>query len=103
MSGAALTMEGVCQVYQIIQHLEREHNLGAEGLFRRHGNLKKQSALKERLNKGVVIDLDDGEFSVHECSGVLKSFLSDLPEPLLTDACYRAHCQVRGWTVLKFG
>ena len=51
MSGAALTMEGVCQVYQIIQHLEREHNLGAEGLFRRHGNLKKQSALKERLNK----------------------------------------------------
>ena len=94
MSGAALTMEGVCQVYQIIQHLEREHNLSAEGLFRRHGNLKKQSALKERLNKGVVIDLDDGEFSVHECSGVLKSFLSDLPEPLLTDACYRAHCQV---------
>ena len=51
--------------------------------------------LTDPYTKGVVIDLDGGEFSVHECSGVLKSFLSDLPEPLLTDACYRAHCQVR--------
>ena len=48
------------------------------------------------MNRGVAVDLDagGGEFSVHECAAVLKSFLSDLPEPLLTDACYRAHCQV---------
>ena len=69
-------------------------------------------ALKERLNRGVRLDLDDEEFSVHECAAVrtrctwcmqlylhgtmqvLKQFLANLPEPLLTDAYYQAHCQV---------
>ena len=40
------------------------------------------------------MNLDDDEFTVHECAGVLKNFLAALPEPLLTDAYYRAHCQV---------
>jgi hypothetical protein len=39
------------QVYQIIEYLGRNHNIVSEGLFRKHGNLKKQQALKERLNK----------------------------------------------------
>jgi len=94
MDGVPLTQEGVCQVYQIIEYLGRPHNITQEGLFRKHGNLKKQQALKERLNKGVPLNLDEEEFSVHECAAVLKHFLAILPEPLLTDACYRAHCQV---------
>ena len=94
MDGVPLTQEGVCQVYQIIEYLGRPHNITQEGLFRKHGNLKKQQALKERLNKGVALNLDEEEFSVHECAAVLKHFLGVLPEPLLTDACYRAHCQV---------
>ena len=94
MDGVPLTQEGVCQVYQIIEYLGRPHNIVQEGLFRKHGNLKKQQALKERLNKGVALNLDEEEFSVHECAAVLKHFLAILPEPLLTDACYRAHCQV---------
>jgi len=94
MDGVPLTQEGVCQVYQIIEYLGRPHNITQEGLFRKHGNLKKQQALKERLNKGVPLNLDEEEFSVHECAAVLKNFLSGLPEPLLTDAYYRAHCQV---------
>jgi hypothetical protein len=28
------------------------------------GNLKKQQALRERLNRGIAIDLEDGEFTV---------------------------------------
>ena len=52
MEGAPLTMEGVCQVYQLVEYLAREHNIKTEGIFRKHGNLKKQTALKERLNKG---------------------------------------------------
>ena len=94
MEGAVLTMEGVCQAYQLVHFLARDSHLKFEGIFRKHGNLKKQAALKERLNKGVAMDLDSGEFSVHECAAVLKSFLAELPEPLLTDAQYRAHCQV---------
>ena len=38
--------------------------------------------------------MDSGDFTVHECAGTLKNFLSDLSEPLLTDAYYSAHCQV---------
>jgi len=96
MDGVPLTQEGVCQVYQIIEYLGRPHNILQEGLFRKHGNLKKQQALKERLNKGIPLSLDEEEFSVHECAAVLKHFLATLPEPLLTDAYYRAHCQVPG-------
>ena len=46
------------------------------------------------MNKGIPVDLDSGDFTVHECASTLKTFLSDLTEPLLTDAYYRAHCQV---------
>jgi hypothetical protein len=46
------------------------------------------------LCKGIPLNLDEDEFSVHECAAVLKNFLANLPEPLLTDAYYRAHCQV---------
>ena len=94
MEGAPLTQEGVCQVFQIIEYLKRPNNLRLEGIFRKHGNIKKQHALKERLNKGIAVDLDSEEFTVHECASTLKNFLSDLPEPLLTDAYYKAHCQV---------
>ncbi|XP_059081410.1 uncharacterized protein LOC131879177 [Tigriopus californicus] len=94
MEGAALTLEGVCQVYQLIAFLQRDAHLRVEGVFRKHGNLKKQQLLKDRLNRGVSMDLDDGTFSVHECAAVLKSFLAELAEPLLTDAHYQAHCQV---------
>jgi len=94
MDGVPLTQEGVCQVYQIIEFLGRPHNITTEGIFRKHGNLKKQQALKERLNRGIALDLDDGEFSVHECASVLKQFLANLPQPILTEAYFRAHCQV---------
>ena len=60
-------------MYQIIEYLGRPHNILQEGLFRKHGNLKKQQALKERLNKGIPLSLDEEEFSVHECAAVLKA------------------------------
>ena len=43
-----------------------------------------------------------GEFTVHECASTLKTFLSDLPEPLLTDAYYKAHCQVANMNDVEF-
>ncbi len=89
-----LTQEGVCRVFQLVSFLSREQNITVEGLFRKHGNIRKQQALKEIMCKGVAFDPDLGEFSVHEVASVLKSFLSDMSEPLLTDAYYMAHCQV---------
>ena len=84
MDGLPLTVEGVCQVFQIIEYLKRPANMKVEGLFRKHGNLKKQQTLKEHLNKGLTVDLDLGDFSVHECAATLKTFLSDLSEPIVS-------------------
>ena len=45
MEGAPLTMEGVCQIFQIIQFLDRQSNIEQVGLFRKTGNLQKQKVL----------------------------------------------------------
>ena len=70
----------VWQVYQVIQYLSQDHNISVEGLFRKHGNLRKQQVLKERL------DLEEAKFTVHECATVLKNFFARLQEPILPDA-----------------
>jgi len=67
-----------------------------EGIFRRTGKLTRQQDLKTAMSQGVSLDLDDGRFSVHDCASVLKGFLSELSEPLLTDLHYPAHCQIAG-------
>jgi hypothetical protein len=67
-----------------------------EGIFRRSGKITRQQELKSLLNQGVPLNLDDGHFSVHDCASVLKNFLAELPESLLTDAHYPAYCQIAG-------
>ena len=69
-----------------------------EGIFRRTGKLTRQQDLKTAMSQGVFLDLDDGRFSVHDCASVLKTFLAELSEPLLTDLHYPAHCQIAGNT-----
>ena len=67
-----------------------------EGIFRRTGKLTRQQELKNALHQGLPLDLDEGRYSVHDCASVLKGFLADLSEPLLTDYHYPAHCQIAG-------
>ena len=67
-----------------------------EGIFRRSGKMTRQQELKSFLNQGVPLNLDDGHFSVHDCASVLKNFLAELPESLLTDAHYPVYCQIAG-------
>lgn len=66
-----------------------------EGIFRRTGSVARQNELKNTLLLGKqVIDLGSGDYTVHDCASVLKGILSDLPEPLLLDSFYSAHCQL---------
>lgn len=69
-----------------------------EGIFRRTGKLTRQQDLKTALYQGIPLNLEDGRYSVHDCASVLKSFIAELPEPLLTDLHYPAHCQISGNT-----
>ena len=92
--GASLSEDGINQVKQLIEFLSKEQNIIQEGIFRRTGKLTRQQELKTELYQGVLLNLNDGRYSVHDCASVLKGFLADLPEPLLSDLHYPAHCQI---------
>lgn len=69
-------------------------DLKNEGIFRRSGSFERQQDLKNLLNKGQALHLENSTFSVHDCASVLKSFLAELPEPLLTNAHFPVYCQI---------
>lgn len=76
--------------------LFRNEGILQEGIFRRTGKLTRQQDLKNALYQSLPLDFEEGRFSVHDCASVLKIFLADLPEPLLTDSHYPVHCQIAG-------
>ncbi|XP_061192954.1 rho GTPase-activating protein 19-like isoform X1 [Saccostrea echinata] len=92
--GTPLSNENVARIYPLIEFLSRPENLKTEGLFRKTGNVARQRLLKEWLNEGVDLCLDQETFTPHDCATVLKNYLSELPEPLLTERHYQAHLQV---------
>ncbi|XP_043473896.1 uncharacterized protein LOC122506010 isoform X2 [Leptopilina heterotoma] len=92
--GVPLTQEGIKQVKRLINYLSQEECILQEGIFRRTGKLTRQQDLKNALYQSLPLDFEEGRFSVHDCASVLKIFLADLPEPLLTDSHYPVHCQI---------
>ncbi|EFN88118.1 uncharacterized protein LOC105192159 [Harpegnathos saltator] len=92
--GVILSEDGINHVMQLINYLSMEQNIIQEGIFRRTGKLTRQQDLKIAMSQSLSLDLDDGRFSVHDCASVLKGFLAELSEPLLTDLHYPAHCQI---------
>lgn len=49
--------------------------------------------LREALHRGedVAKILAVGSFSAHDCASLLKAFLSELPEPLLSERHFSVH------------
>ncbi|XP_070833964.1 rho GTPase-activating protein 19-like [Chaetodon trifascialis] len=90
--GAPLTEEGIAQIYQLIEYLSK--NLHVEGLFRVPGHSLRQAALREMLNAGADIDLETGDFHPNDAATLLKAYLGELPEPLLTHRHYHAHLKI---------
>lgn len=73
-------------------------DVNQEGLFRKCGHLGRQKALREKVSRGndLECDLRAGVFTAHDCANVLKLFLGEMQDPLLTERHYFAHCQVAG-------
>lgn len=67
-----------------------------EGLFRKTGSIVRQAELRALLCAGEIVDLHQGEFSVHDCASVLKSYLHEMEEPLLTQALFQPFMKVVG-------
>lgn len=71
-------------------------DLHVEGLFRVPGHSLRQAALREMLNAGAELDLEAGDFHPNDAATVLKAYLGELTEPLLTHRHYQAHLKIGG-------
>ncbi|CAO2624000.1 Rho GTPase-activating protein 6 [Lemmus lemmus] len=70
------------------QHLEK-HGLQTVGIFRVGSSKKRVKQLREEFDRGIDICLEE-EHSVHDVAALLKEFLRDMPDPLLTRELYTA-------------
>ncbi|XP_062865479.1 rho GTPase-activating protein 6 isoform X2 [Trichomycterus rosablanca] len=70
------------------QHLEK-YGLQTVGIFRVGSSKKRVRQLREEFDHGVDVQLDE-ELSVHDVAALLKEFLRDMADPLLTKELYTA-------------
>ncbi|KAJ8004617.1 hypothetical protein DPEC_G00138140 [Dallia pectoralis] len=75
-------VEGCCV------HLEK-YGLQTVGIFRVGSSKKRVRQLRGEYDQGLEIQLDE-EHSVHDVAALLKEFLRDMPDPLLTRELYTA-------------
>ncbi|NXN93162.1 RHG06 protein, partial [Rhinopomastus cyanomelas] len=68
------------------QHLEK-HGLQTVGIFRVGSSKKRVRQLREEFDRGEDVVLDE-EHSIHDVAALLKEFLRDMPDPLLTRELY---------------
>lgn len=67
----------------------RQMDLSVEGVFRKNGNIKKQQELVDRVNNEGCDNISFMEQPVIQLAAILKRYLRDLPDPLMTHKLYR--------------
>ncbi|KAJ8352640.1 hypothetical protein SKAU_G00241160 [Synaphobranchus kaupii] len=70
------------------QHLEK-YGIQTVGIFRVGSSKKRVRRLREEFDRGTDVRLDE-DHSVHDVAALLKEFLRDMPDPLLTKELYTA-------------
>ncbi|EFX02458.1 Rho GTPase activator [Grosmannia clavigera kw1407] len=67
----------------------RKMDLSVEGVFRKNGNIKKLSELCEKIDRDGCDNVNLGGQNVVQVAALLKRYLRDLPDPLMTHKLYR--------------
>ena len=67
----------------------RKMDLSVEGVFRKNGNIKKQQELVDKINAEGCDIVNFMEQPVVQLAALLKRYLRDLPDPLMTHKLYR--------------
>jgi hypothetical protein len=67
----------------------RKMDLSVEGVFRKNGNIKKLTELCERIDREGCDNVNFMEQPVVQVAALLKRYLRDLPEPLMTHKLYK--------------
>ena len=86
-------------VYRCIEYLEAKHAASEEGIFRMSGSNVVIKGLKSRFNAEGDIDLlsaDEQLFDVHAVASLLKLYLRELPQPVLTRELHLQFISVLG-------
>ncbi|OTF72264.1 rho GTPase-activating protein 19-like protein, partial [Euroglyphus maynei] len=81
--GTSLTHDGICSISQLIKYISRPDQIIEEGIFRKSGVKSRQHELHQMIATGQTIDCQ--QYSVHDCCDLLKRFISELPQSLLTN------------------
>ncbi|KAK9468649.1 hypothetical protein V1512DRAFT_269514 [Lipomyces arxii] len=73
-------------VYRCIEYLDVKNAANEEGIFRLSASTSVMRALKERFNQDADVNLlDDGaRYDVHAIAGLMKLYLRELPDLILT-------------------
>ncbi|XP_033070693.1 protein FAM13A isoform X2 [Trachypithecus francoisi] len=81
-----LTKNGIpAIVWNIVEYLT-QHGLTQEGLFRVNGNVKVVEQLRLKFESGVPVELGKEDGDVCSAASLLKLFLRELPDSLITSA-----------------
>ena len=67
----------------------RQMDLSVEGVFRKNGNIKKLGELAEKLDREGCDAVTWTEYPVVQLAALLKRYLRELPDPLMTHKLYR--------------
>jgi len=62
----------------------RTMDMSVEGVFRKNGNIKRLNDVKEEIDRKEMVDVDLTKENPVQVAALLKKFLRDLPDPLLT-------------------
>ncbi|CAO1363416.1 unnamed protein product [Diamesa serratosioi] len=84
-------------VRMCVDHLSLSDIIDTEGIFRRSGNISRINEMKKKINEGNVDFLNFSSEDTHVVAGLLKTFLRDLSEPLLTYDLYEEIIQFLDW------
>lgn len=76
--------------YRCVDFLIRTGAIYEEGIFRLSGSASTIRQLKELFNKRYDVDLFENELKpdIHTVAGLFKTYLRELPSPILTDKVY---------------
>uniref|UniRef100_A0A8D0L6G6 Rho-GAP domain-containing protein n=1 Tax=Sphenodon punctatus TaxID=8508 RepID=A0A8D0L6G6_SPHPU len=88
-----LSKDGIPVIVRDIVEYLAQHGLTQEGLFRVNGNLKMVEQLRLKYESGKEVDLaKDGDVS--SAASLLKLFLRELPEGVITSALHPRFIQL---------
>ncbi|XP_061102593.1 rho GTPase-activating protein 1 isoform X1 [Conger conger] len=79
--------DGVPQVMRDTIGFLKEHGMQTEGIFRRSANVNLVKSIQHKYNSGETVNFSE-QTDIHLAAIILKKFLRELPEPVLTYGLY---------------